>query len=75
MKRLYEITRALLESNLNTNTPMTDKKKIVTSDTGRKARWVEHFKEVLNRPPPPSLANVLSAAEELGISKESPCRI
>ncbi|XP_065941348.1 craniofacial development protein 2-like [Magallana gigas] len=46
MKRLYEISRTLSGKNVNTNTPVRDKQgKIISSDIGQRARWVEHFKE------------------------------
>ena len=69
MKKLYEIIRTFSEKNVNTNSPVREKQgKIITSDVGQRARWVEHFKEVLNRPPPPSLANIPPMKEELNIN-------
>ena len=37
----------------NRNVPIRDKQgQLLTSENGQEARWVEHFKEVLNRPAP-----------------------
>ena len=37
-------------------------------------RWVEHFKEVLNQPPPPPDANIQPAAAELPINCNRPSK-
>jgi endonuclease/exonuclease/phosphatase family metal-dependent hydrolase len=54
LKRLYEITRMLAGKRPNPVKPVRDKNgKMITSETAQRARWAEHFDEVLNRPPPP----------------------
>lgn len=76
MKKLYEISRTLSGKNVNTNTPVRDNQgKIISSDIGQRARWVEHFKEVLNRPPPPSTANIPTIMNELQIITGPPSRV
>ena len=35
------------------NTPIVDRQgRLLTTEAEKEARWVEHFSEVLNRPPP-----------------------
>ena len=53
MKQLYEKTRTLAGKYKRTDRPIKDKKGYVpTSDEDQLKRWREHFKELLNRPPP-----------------------
>lgn len=54
IKRLYEITRALSGKNSNPSRSVKDKNKnAITTEDEQRARWTEHFKEILNRPAPP----------------------
>ena len=53
MKTLYEITKTICNEGTHKNTAINDKGgKTITDDSSRLARWKEHFKEILNRPPP-----------------------
>ena len=59
MKRLYEITRTLSGKNANHNKPIRDKNgKLITNETEQGLRWIEHFKSVLNRPPPTQTTDI-----------------
>ncbi|RUS72506.1 hypothetical protein EGW08_019734 [Elysia chlorotica] len=54
MKRLYDITRTLSGKNRSTSCSVKDKDgKAITCKAKQRERWAEHFKEILNRPPPP----------------------
>ena len=75
LKRLYEITRTLSGKSTNPSKPVKDKEgKIVTTEEGERKRWVEHFKEVLNRPPPETLPNILPAEDMLDVETGPPTK-
>ena len=60
MKVVYEITRTLCNEKPKQMEDIKDKNgTIVTRDNEVKARWKEHFNEVLNRPEPPEPAEVV----------------
>ena len=53
LKTLYATTRLLSGRHTNSNRPVRDKEgKLLTSIEEQLQRWCEHFKDVLNRPPP-----------------------
>lgn len=75
MKRVYEITRALSGKRFNPSKPVKDKSgKIITSDKEQRRRWVEHFEEVLNRPPPQAVSDITPAEEPLSINTNPPTK-
>nr|KAG5686712.1 hypothetical protein BaRGS_020238 [Batillaria attramentaria] len=75
MKRLYEITRTLSGKNNNLTRPVKDKNgQIITKEEDRRTRWAEHFKETLNRPPPPVPPDIPPAAQLLDISTNPPTK-
>lgn len=75
MKRVYEITRTLSGKSFNTNQPVKDKTgRIITSEEEQRRRWVEHFEEVLNRPPPQIVPDIPLAEEPLNISIDPPTK-
>ena len=75
LKRLYDITHALSGKNLNSNNPVKDKNgRTITSDAEQRARWVEHFEEILNRPPPPVTPDIPAAEEPLRVNISPPTK-
>nr|KAG5689679.1 hypothetical protein BaRGS_006304 [Batillaria attramentaria] len=75
MKRLYEITRTLSGKNNNPTRPVKDKNgQIITKEKDQRTRWAEHFKETLNRPPPPVPPDIPPAAQLLDISTNPPTK-
>ena len=75
MKRLYEITRTLSGKSSNTNKPVKDiNGKIITSEVGQRDRWVQHFQEVLNRPPPVSPPDIPPENEPLNVNTGPPTK-
>ena len=44
------------------------------TDGEQERRWTEHFREVLNRPPPSEVPNIQVAATDLDISTDIPTR-
>ena len=53
-RNVYKVTKLICgKYNGNRNVPIQDKQgQLLTSEKDQEARWVEHFNEVLNRPPP-----------------------
>lgn len=49
--------------------------KPLTSERDQAARWVQHFKDVLNRPEPKLQANIQSPCKILDIDTGSPTRM
>nr|KAG5690574.1 hypothetical protein BaRGS_009236 [Batillaria attramentaria] len=75
MKRLYEITRTLSGKNNNPTRPVKDRNgQIITREKDQRTRWAEHFKETLNRPPPPVPPDILPATQLLDISTNPPTK-
>ena len=66
MKRLYDITRTM--SGKRSRPPEQVKNKdgfIITEEQKQRARWVEHFRDILNRPPPTEMPNITATGERL----------
>ena len=75
MKRVYEITRALSGKSFNPSKPVKDKNgRTMTSDEGQRKRWMEHFEEILNRPPPQTVPDIPPAEEPLCINTNPPTK-
>ena len=75
MKRLYEITRALSGKNNNPSRPVKDKNgNIIPGKEEQRARWVEHFKETLNRPAPPTPPDIPTPTQLLDININPPSK-
>ena len=75
MKRLYDITRTLSGKNSNSNKPVRDNDgKIITSDVGQRDRWAQHFKDVLNRPPPSSPPDIPLEIDTLDVNTGPPTK-
>ena len=73
MSTVYKITKQLCGSYANKSAPVKDKQgKSLTTEREQAARWVEHFKEVLNLPDPEEPANPLEAEIELNIDMQPP---
>ena len=74
-KRLYEITRTLSGKNNNPSRPVKDKNgETITGEEDQRARWAEHFKETLNRPPPSAPPEIPPAAQLLDINTNPPTK-
>ena len=57
-KTQFKIVKKLTGVNSNNTVPIKDKQgKVVSSSVEQIQRWVEHFREVLNQPAPPSFLN------------------
>ncbi|XP_025097540.1 uncharacterized protein LOC112565890 [Pomacea canaliculata] len=75
-KRLYEITR-ILSGRKNTNLCRPIKNKndsVITGNAEQRSRWVEHFDEILNRPPPTTTLNITPASEQLLVNTNPPTK-
>lgn len=68
MKELYTITRKLSGTYPHNNKPITDKNgQLLSTQEEQLDRWVEHFEEVLNRPPPAEQPHIPKARITLQI--------
>ena len=55
------------------NAPIMDKQgRLLTTKAEQDARWTEHFSEVLNRPPPPTEADIQEAETDLDVNTGPP---
>ena len=71
---LYKITKDICGKNrAPSNIPIKDKHgNVLTSESDQEKRWIQHFNEVLNRPPPPEEPDINEPEQDLDISTEPP---
>ncbi|XP_013384015.1 uncharacterized protein LOC106154262 [Lingula anatina] len=75
MGTVYKITKQLSGSHNNYSAPVKDKNgKTLSTERKQAARWVQHFKEVLNHPDPSEPANPTPADGILDINTDPPTR-
>lgn len=75
MKELYNITRKLAGTHRQSNKPIMDKNgQLLSTPEDQLNRWVEHFKEVLNRPPPAEKPHIPMAQTQLKIKCDRPTK-
>lgn len=75
LKRLYEITRTLSGKNSNPSRSVKDKNgNTIATEVEQRARWVEHFKETLNRPAPLIPPDIPPPAQLLDINTNPPSK-
>ena len=74
--RLYKITKRVCgKFKGNVGGPIKDKQgNLLTAEKEQEERWAEHFREVLNRPPPEETADIPEAQEDLDIDTEPPTK-
>ena len=73
-RNVYKVTKLICgKYNGNRNVPIGDKKgQLLSSEKDREARWVEHFNEVLNRPPPEEEPVIPEAEEDSSVDTGPP---
>ena len=65
LKRLYDITRTMSEKRSRPPKPVKNKERVLMAEEQeQRAKWVEYFRDILNRPPPTEMPNI-TATEEL----------
>ena len=75
MGKVYSITKQLAGKKNNSDVPVKSKDGTrITTDEGQRRRWSEHFREILNRPPPTERANIPAAEEALPIKTTMPTK-
>ena len=75
MKRLYEITRTLSGKDMAPSRPVKDKNgETITDEAKERARWAEHFQEILNRPPPQVPPDIPPAGNQLEVNANPPTK-
>jgi hypothetical protein len=75
MKTVYQITKQLSGKFLSSGKPIKSKDGRVLTTTGQQlTRWAEHFRQLLNRPPPEDDPNIPVAPVDLPINVDRPTR-
>ncbi|VDP02852.1 unnamed protein product, partial [Schistosoma margrebowiei] len=73
MRQLYDITKKLSGNRRKPERPVKSKKgDVITNIEEQQNRWVEHFKELLNRPAPLNPPNIEAAPTDLAIDVGPP---
>ncbi|VDP59303.1 unnamed protein product, partial [Schistosoma curassoni] len=68
MRELYDITKKLTGNHRKPERPVKSKEgEIITNIEEQRNRWVERFKELLNRPAPLNPPNIEAAPTDLPI--------
>lgn len=72
--KVYKIAKQISGHHKgSSDLPVMNKQgELLTADIEKEARWTEHFKEILNRPPPLMEANIEEAESDLDIDIEPP---
>ena len=71
---VYRITRLVCgKYKGNNEVPIKNKDgQLLTSEKEQESRWAEHFKEILNRPPPTTIPTILDSETDLNINTDPP---
>ncbi|VDO59702.1 unnamed protein product [Schistosoma margrebowiei] len=73
MRQLYDITKKLSGNRRKPERPVKSKEgEVMTNIEEQQNRWVEHFKELLNRPAPLNPPNIEAAPTDLPIKVRPP---
>ncbi|VDP49989.1 unnamed protein product [Schistosoma margrebowiei] len=73
MRHLYDITKKLSGNRRKPERPVKSKEgEVITNIEEQQNRWVEHFKELLNRPAPLNSPNIEAAPTDLPINVGPP---
>ncbi|CAH8567532.1 unnamed protein product [Schistosoma intercalatum] len=73
MRQLYDITKKLSGNRRKPERPVKIKEgEVITNIEEQQNRWVEHFKELLNRPAPLNPPNIEAASTDLPINVGPP---
>ncbi|VDP53743.1 unnamed protein product [Schistosoma margrebowiei] len=73
MRQLYDITKKLSGNRRKPERPVKSKEgEVITNIEEQQNRWVEHFKELLNRPAPLNPPNIEVAPTNLPINVDPP---
>ena len=76
LSTLYKVTKTLSGKNFsNSNKPVKDQLgNSITKEHEQRERWAEHFKELLNRPPPEITPDIPPADTPLNVNLNPPSR-
>ena len=72
---VYKITKMIcgkIQANTFTIPVKNKDGKILTTEPEQEERWTQHFKELLNRPPPIEVAEITEAEQDLNINVNPP---
>ena len=72
--RVYKITKLVCgRYRGGTDAPIMDKQgRLLTTEAEQDAQWTEHVSEILNRPPPPTGADIQEAEIDLDVNTDPP---
>ena len=74
-KEVYNITKKLINKKASSTPLIKDKEgNTLSSFEEQQARWVEHFNNVLNRPPPVGNINIPDIDEDLAVNVAAPTK-
>jgi len=66
MKTLYDITRTMLGERSRQSKSVKNKESVtITTEQEQRTRWVEHFRDILNRPPPTEMPSITATEGSL----------
>ena len=76
LSTLYKVTRTLSgKGNNGNNKPVKDESgKPIAKEIDQRKRWADHFKELLNRPPPTTTPEIPPAEEQLNVNLNPPSK-
>ena len=75
MRDLYDVTRKLSNRTCRIDRPIKiEDGKVLTSEEEQMQRWVEHFRNVFNRPPPAEEVDIPEPADMIDISRNPPSK-
>ncbi|CAH8535286.1 unnamed protein product [Heterobilharzia americana] len=73
---LYQITRLLSGKRPTQMKPIKDEEgNLITKEEKQRKRWADHFKKLLNRPPPALRPEIPPAAAELQVNINPPTKM
>lgn len=74
--KVYKITKMVCGKYHGTSdTPIKDSQgRLLTTKKKQEVCWAEHFKEILNRQPPTTKADIQAAETDLDVNTDPPCK-
>ena len=73
LKEVYSITRTLAGVRKTTDRPVrAESGEVLTDQEDQRKRWAEHFRKLLNRPPPIEMPDIESADTPLQVNENRP---
>ena len=75
LSTLYQITRTLSTKNSNQDKPLKDNEgRTLTNESDQRKCWADHFRDLLNRPPPAEKPDIPQTEIELNVNTNPPTK-